>query len=129
MKVGRELTIEDLDNLKDGDKIYIEDTYMPDEKDLYVFIKDKQQFINYKDNKDVYDLKELINDLTYEEIKIYKAMETNYERIKNMTIEEMAEMLIKYDTNDYWFSADGVEIKGMENAIKKEIEWLNKEVE
>ena len=25
MKVGRELTIEDLDNLKDGDKVYIED--------------------------------------------------------------------------------------------------------
>ena len=133
MKVGRDLTIEDLDNLKDGDKIYVEDTYMPNEKDLYVFIKYKQQFINYKDNKDIYDLKEIINDLTYEEIKIYKAMETNYERIKNMTIEEMAMSRIysNQDKNGYfeWYGDfEESPTDSYSDAVKMELAWLNSEV-
>ena len=59
---------------------------------------------------------------------------SNYERIKNMTIEEMAEDRIIIESNyDGYCSYYGRDFKGevgsKENAIKKEIEWLNSEVE
>ena len=140
MNKGRELTVENLYNLKDGDEIYIE--YLDNNEwkidycnenlthnTICKFEYNTTYIIDDKNNS--WTLKELIEHIDNGRIKVYKWINkyTNYERIKNMTIEEMAEMLIKYDTNDYWFIADGVEIKGMKNAIKKEIEWLKKEVE
>ena len=70
--------------------------------------------------------------------KVHKL--TNYERIKNMTIEEMAEDRIYW--KEYNDTLNGIQIRwygdyysGLkgdikkEEAIKKEIEWLNSEVE
>lgn len=57
---------------------------------------------------------------------------TNYEKImaelKNMSIEEFAEVRIIYD--DYWdaFCGDFGTEEDREKAIQYEIEWLKKEV-
>lgn len=62
---------------------------------------------------------------------------TNYEKIKNMSVEEMAKGRIKCEyissTNMCFIKGDfdGVlcgNTKEYEKALKKEIEWLNKEV-
>lgn len=66
--------------------------------------------------------------------KVHKL--TNYERIKNMTIEEMAKSRVKYVENDDAYMGDfSVEdsrsdyVYREEEALKREIAWLNSEVE
>ena len=55
----------------------------------------------------------------------------NYQRIINMTIEEMAESRVRqnYETGNYENDIPLNEYYNLEDAIKEEIEWLNKEVE
>ena len=78
-----------------------------------------------------------VNDVN-ELCKVHKL--TNYERIKNITIEEMAEDRIYW--KEYNDTLNGIQIRwygdyysGLkgdikkEEAIKKEIEWLNSEVD
>ena len=54
---------------------------------------------------------------------------TNYERIKAMSIEELAHILIEYrdDWGDYWTS-DGERYFEEEDAVQGQIEWLESEV-
>ena len=54
---------------------------------------------------------------------------TNYDRIRNMSVKEIAEQLIEYrdDWDDYCTHV-GCFIK-YEDALEKEIEWLESEVE
>ena len=61
--------------------------------------------------------------------KVHKL--TNYERIKNMTIEEMATSRVRqnYETGNYENDIPLNEYYKLEDAIKEEIEWLNSEVE
>ena len=69
---------------------------------------------------------------------------TNLERIKNMTVEEMAQFNVAYDDrHDLYFTSDGTKFPTQfedifynlyrgatyEKAIKHEIDWLNSECE
>lgn len=58
---------------------------------------------------------------------------TNIERIKNMTIEQMAADRVKYyhtgGWSGYWGSSDGHGYDTRSEAINAEIRWLNKESE
>lgn len=55
---------------------------------------------------------------------------TNYERIRNMSVEELAYLLIEYDEErDMWFSSDCKRWDAKEDAIKHEVEWLLQEID
>ena len=141
MKVGKKLTIADLNDLKDGDKVYIEyiDEYFNKEciNKKYINIYNSR-YNKFKDDYDDYWDMELLKEYIDEDkIKVYECIpSTNYERIKNMTIEEMAMSRIKYVENDDAYIGDfSVEdsicdyVYREEEALKREIAWLNSEVE
>ena len=146
MKVGKELTIEYLDNLKDGQIVYIEyldkSEFVEDcigVKYLNTYNSEKNKFIDSENYTEC--LESIRYYLNNGQIKVYECIPTtNYERIKNMTIEEMAEDRIYW--KEYNDTLNGIQIRwygdyysGLkgdikkEEAIKKEIAWLKKEVE
>lgn len=66
-------------------------------------------------------------------IELYKACEegqmtTNYEKIKNMTIEEMANRFIPFNGKSY-LGLNGQMYKERNEALKTNIEWLESESE
>lgn len=53
---------------------------------------------------------------------------TNYERIRNMPVEELAYTLIEFDGEYFdWWSSDGRHWDTKELALKQEIKWLLRE--
>ena len=82
MKVSRELTIEDLDNLKDGDKVYIEDVVNENiDKDgvFNVLFKNCSNIQNIPDNCSIRGKRSSIMWVAYEDKKYNKYLK----RVKN----------------------------------------------
>lgn len=53
---------------------------------------------------------------------------TNYERIRNMPVEELAYLLIEYDEErDMWWSSNCRRWDSEKEAIEQEIKWLLQE--
>ena len=147
---GRELTIQEIKNLQNFSKVYIEyldegefDLEYCDTVHINTFYSIYLKFEDYDGN--TFSLDEVIDYINEGKIKLYETDETkikeikpftNYERIKNMTIEEMAKSRIKYVENDDAYMGDfSVEdsicdyVYREEEALKREIAWLNSEVE
>ena len=82
MKVSRELTIEDLDNLKDGDKVYIEDVVNENiDKDgiFNILFKNSSNIQNIPDNCSIRGKRSSIMWVAYEDKKYNKYLK----RVKN----------------------------------------------
>ena len=82
MKVSRELTIEDLDNLKDGDKVYIEDVVNENiDKDgiFNILFKNGSYIQNIPDNCSFRGNRSSIMWVAYEDKKYNKYLK----RVKN----------------------------------------------
>ena len=82
MKVSRELTIEDLDNLKDGDKVYIEDVVNENiDKDgiFNILFKNGSYIQNIPDNCSIRGKRSSIMWVAYEDKKYNKYLK----RVKN----------------------------------------------
>ena len=144
---NKELTIIEIRNLKNNSQVHI--VYLDEEKfDLeYCRTVPINTYYNniFTDNKgNSFTMDEIIDYVSNGRIKVYstnntiinKFKLTNYERIKNMTIEEMAMSRIKYVENDDAYIGDfSVEdsicdyVYREEEALKREIAWLNSEVE
>ena len=142
---GRELTIQEIKNLQNFSKVYIEyldegefDLEYCDTVHINTFYSIYPKFEDYDGN--TFSLDEVIDYINEGKIKLYETDETkikeikpftNYERIKNMTIEEMAKSRVRqnYETGNYENDIPLNEYYKLEDAIKEEIEWLNKEVE
>ena len=147
---GRELTIQEIKNLQNFSKVYIEyldegefDLEYCDTVHINTFYSIYPKFEDYDGN--TFSLDEVIDYINEGKIKLYETDETkikeikpftNFERIKNMTIEEMAKSRVKYVENDDAYMGDfSVEdsrsdyVYREEEALKREIAWLNSEVE
>ena len=143
MKVGKELDIEDLNNLRDKDKIVLElldkDEFSIEDINKPFKLAYNSLYETFSDEEECYNewnLDEIKGYLSCGQIKVYEYILTNYERIKNMTIEEMAKSRVKYVENDDAYMGDfSVEdsrcvfVYREVEALKREIAWLNSEVE
>lgn len=105
MLKGRELSIDEINNLINFSKVYID--YLDEEEfdleycdtvHINTFYKTYSEFEDYDGN--TYSLKEVVNYINEGKIKLYVTdgtkvgeikPKTNYEKIKSMTIEEMAD--------------------------------------
>ena len=148
MNKGRELTIEEIKNLKNMSKVYID--YLDEEEfdleycntlHINTYCSKYSEFEDY--DRNTFKIDELISYIKKGQIKVYKTEDTkiseikpitNYERIKSMTIEEMAKsrVYINYDDNTYINDTtllDGEPYINEYSAIKSEINWLKQEVE
>ena len=147
MNKGRELTIEEIKNLKNMSKVYID--YLDEEEfdleycntlHINTYCSKYSEFEDY--DRNTFKIDELISYIKKGQIKVYKTEDTkiseikpitNYERIKSMTIEEMSKsrVYINYDDNTYINDTtllDGEPYINEYSAIKSEIEWLKQEV-
>ena len=143
MKVGKELDIENLNNLRDKDKIVLElldkDEFSIEDINKPFKLAYNSLYETFSDEEECYNewnLDEIKGYLSCGQIKVYEYILTNYERIKNMTIKEMAKSRVKYVENDDAYMGDfSVEdsrsdyVYREEEALKREIAWLNSEVE
>ena len=143
MKVGKELAIENLNNLRDKDKIVLElldkDEFSIEDINKPFKLAYNSLYETFSDEEECYNewnLDEIKGYLSCGQLKVYEYILTNYERIKNMTIEEMAKSRVKYVENDDAYMGDfSVEdsrsdyVYREEEALKREIAWLNSEVE
>lgn len=148
MNKGRELTIEEIKNLKNMSKVYID--YLDEEEfdleycntlHINTYCSKYSEFEDY--DRNTFKIDELISYIKKGQIKVYKTEDTkiseikpitNYERIKSMTIEEMAKsrVYVNYDDNTYINDTtllDGEPYINEYSAIKSEINWLKQEVE
>lgn len=157
MNKGRELTIEEIKNLKNFSKVWL-DFLDKEEFDLEycntlhinTYYSEYSEFEDYDGN--TFKIAELISYIEKGQIKVYETEDTkiseikpmtNYERIKSMTIEEMAKSRIKYiETDDYyvgdWNNREDKDyiyistrdyVYNRSEAFAKEINWLMQEVE
>ena len=141
--IRKELSIEDIRDLEDNSQVYI--VYLDGtEFDLeYCSTVPINTYSDYRfiDNYgDEFSIEEIIDYINNGSIKVCSTENTqfkterkltNYERIKNMTIEEMAESRVFYNLSTGNYENDLIleEYKNKSDAIKREIDWLNKECE
>lgn len=158
MNKGRELTIEEIKNLKNFSKVWMDyldkeefDLEYCDTLHINTYYSEYSEFGDYDGN--TFKMAELINYIEEGQIKVYETEGTkiseikpmtNYERIRSMTIEEMAENRIKYietddcyvgdwsgnrEYEDYIYISTKDYVYDRSEAIAKEINWLMQEVE
>ena len=136
MKVGKELAIEDLNNLRDKDKIVLElldkDEFSIEHinKPFELAYNSLYETFSEEECYDEWNLDEIKGYLSCGQLKVYEYILTNYERIKNMTIEEMAEDRISQVDVDNLYIGDFEEspTDSYSDAVKMELAWLNREV-
>lgn len=158
MNKGRELTIEEIKNLKNFSKVWL-DFLDKEEFDLEycntlhinTYYSKYSEFEDYDGN--TFQIDELISYIEKGKIKVYKTEDTkiseikpitNYEKIKSMTIEEMAKSRIMYietddcyvgdwsgnrEDEDYIYISTRDYVYDRREAVAKEINWLMQEVE
>lgn len=158
MNKGRELTIEEIKNLKNFSKVWMDyldkeefDLEYCDTLHINTYYSKYSEFGDYDGN--TFKMAELINYIEKGQIKVYETEDTkiseikpmtNYERIKSMTIEEIAKSRIKYietddcyvgdwsgnrEDEDYICISTKDYVYDRSEAIAKEINWLMQEVE
>lgn len=158
MNKGKELTIEEIKNLKNFSKVWLD--YLDKEEfdleycntlHINTYYSKYSEFEDYDGN--TFQIDELISYIEKGKIKVYKTEDTkiseikpitNYEKIKSMTIEEMAKCRIRYIETDDCYVGDWSGNRKYEDyiyistkdyvydrseAITKEINWLMQEVE
>lgn len=144
--IRKELSVEDIRILKDNSSVYI--VYLDGGKfDLeYCATVPINVYINYHfvdGDGNEFSVKDIIDYINNGSIKVYSTENTqfnierkltNYERIKNITIEEIAGDRVKEELNTlygkimYKGDFEGF-LFSKEDAIKEEIDWLNGECE
>ena len=141
---NKELTINEIRNLKNNSQVYI--VYLDEEKFNLEYCRTVPINIYYNnifiDNDgNSFTMDEVIDYVSNGSIKVYSTYNTitnkfkltNYERIKNMTVKEMAMSRIysNQDKNGYfeWYG-DFKEspTNSYSDAVKMELTWLNSEV-
>lgn len=158
MNKGRELTIEEIKNLKNFSKVWMDyldkeefDLEYCDTLHINTYYSEYSEFGDYDGN--TFKMAELINYIEEGQIKVYETEGTkiseikpmtNYERIRSMTIEEMAKSRIMYietddcyvgdwsgnrEDEDYIYISTRDYVYDRREAIAKEINWLMQDVE